>query len=130
MRATKFCLIGLLLAFVTGCANGFLSVAETPAQKGYAIERAYNIVLEDALQIASAPTTSASIRDSIQNAEARTTPVIDSLSDSLVLYEVERAKVAAGQGTAERLTVIATNLENWVAQAQTALITLQAAFRN
>jgi hypothetical protein len=130
MRTTKLCVIGVLLTFLAGCANGFLSVAETPAQKGYAIQSAYNIVLEDALEIASAPATSASIRDSIQTAEATTTPVIDSLSDALVLYEVERAKVAAGQGTADRLTIIAANLESWVLQAQTALITLQAAFRN
>lgn len=130
MRIAKLSVLGSLLAFLAGCANGFLSVAETPAQKGYAVERAYNIVLEDALVIASAPATSDSVRESIQRAEALTTPVIDSLSDTLVLYEVERAKVAAGQGTAERLTVIATNLESWVAQAQTALVSLQAAFRN
>lgn len=130
MRIAKLSVLGSLLAFLAGCANDFLSVAETPAQKGYAVERAYNIVLEDALVIASAPATSANVRESIQRAEALTTPVIDSLSDTLVLYEVERAKVAAGQGTAERLTVIATNLESWVAQAQTALVSLQAAFRN
>lgn len=130
MNFLKFPAIGLLLTLLAGCANGFLSAAETPAQKGYAIERAYNIVLEDALQIASAPATSASVRQSIQNAEATTTPVIDSLSDTLVLYEVERAKVAAGQSTTERLTVIATNLQSWVSQAQAALVSLQAAFRN
>lgn len=130
MNIVKIPAIGALLALLAGCANGFLSAAETPAQKGYAVERAYNIVLEDALEIASAPSTSASIRQSIQDAEATTTPVIDSLSDALVLYEVERAKVAAGQSTTERLTVIATNLSGWVEKAQAALVSLQAAFRN
>jgi hypothetical protein len=128
MRHIKVPLIGVLFVFLAGCANGFFSVAETPAQKAYGIERSYNIVLEDALEIASASSTSANVRESIQRAEATSTPVIDSLSDALAAYEVERAKVDTGVSTAELLAVVAANLENWIAEAQRALISLQSAF--
>jgi hypothetical protein len=124
----RLSIIGFLLMCLAGCANGFLSVAESPAQKGYGIERAYNILLEDALQIASAASTSASTRQSIQSAEARATPIVDSLSDALARYEVERARFDAGQSTAEQVTIAVTNLERWLTEAQAALVTLQDAF--
>jgi hypothetical protein len=109
------------------------ATAETAAQRlelrGYAIERSYNIILEDALVIASAPTTGASVRASIQRASASGTEVIDQLSDSLAAYAVERAKFNANQSTVEKLTVAADNLENWISRGDAALVALQAAFR-
>ncbi len=128
MKHLKFPVIGLLLAFLAGCANGFFSVAETPSQKGYGIERAYNIVLEDALEIASAPSTTAGLREAIQRAESKSTPTVDALSDSLAAYEVERAKVSVGLSTTELLAVVAANLEGWIAKAEQALVDLQTAF--
>jgi hypothetical protein len=97
--------------------------------RGYAIEASYNIILEDALVIASAPTTNASVRGAIQRASATGTDVIDQLSDALAAYSVERAKFDTNQSTVEKLTLAADNLENWITRGDAALIALQAAFR-
>lgn len=120
----------VLLTLLSACQLfNPLSVAETASQRGYAIEKSYNILLEDALVIASAASTSNDVRQSIQRAEATATPIMDSLSDALAAYEVERAKFEAGQSTAEQVTLIASNLESWVENAKAALVSLQAAFR-
>lgn len=134
MRFLKLPLLTFMFAAMTtvlsACANNPIAIAETAAQKGYAIERVYNIVLEDALEIGSAPSTSDDVRQAIRAAEAQATPVIDSMSDVLVLYEVERAKVDLGQSTAERLSIVAANLQSWILQAQAALVSMQEAFRD
>jgi len=133
----------LLLALVAvaplqGCATlqgpqRAAATAETAQERlelrGYAIEKSYNIILEDALAIASAPTTTEVVKARIQSASATGTDAIDQLSDSLARFAVERAKVDAGQSTVEKLTVVADNLQDWVNRASVALIALQAAFR-
>jgi len=117
-------------AAVSACVLDPFKAAETPAQRGYAIEASYNILLEDALEIASAPTTTAAVREAIQRAEAQATPVIDSLSDALAAYEVERAKFDGGLSTAERMTLVAANLDQWVSNAKLTLVSFQSAFSN
>ena len=125
--------LGFLLTVTTlvlgACANNPLSVAETASQRGYAIESAYNIILEDALAVASAPQTTPEVRQRIQAAEASATPIIGSMSDTLAAFEVERAKFDAGQSTQEKVSVVAANLTSWIDRAKAALINLQTAFR-
>lgn len=112
-----------------GCASNPIAIAETPAQKGYAIERSYNILLEQGVSLAR---TSDQVRAALQSAELRATPVVDSLSDALAAYEVARAEyelaVAARAEDVPRLTaqltVVAQNLERWVAEARAALVEL------
>jgi len=130
IRYVNFLWISVLAVTIAACVLDPFKTAETPAQRGYALEASYNIVLEDALEIASAPTTTAQVRDAIKAAEARSTPVIDSLSDALADYEIERAKFEAGQSNAERLTIVSGNLAGWVESAKQTLISFQAAFRN
>jgi hypothetical protein len=97
--------------------------------RGYAIERSFNIVLEDALVVASNWRTEQSVRAAIQRASAAGTEVVDQLSDALAEYAVERAKFDANQSTAERLAVVAQNLDGWVGRGNAALIALQGSFR-
>jgi hypothetical protein len=125
-------------ASLQGCAvlqgpQKAAATAETAAQRlelrGYAIESSYNIILEDALVIASAPTTTSNVQAAIQRASQSGTQVIDQLSDSLAAYAVERAKFDAGQTTIDQLTIAASNLEGWISRGNAALLALQAAFR-
>jgi hypothetical protein len=126
-------LLVLMAGLLQACANSPIAIAETPAQKGYAVERSYNIVLEQGLKLAG---TNARIRDAVQTIEARTTPVVDTLSDGLAAYEVARAEydtaVAAAAGGAPptvltKLTVATANLTRWIADAQRALLELAKA---
>jgi hypothetical protein len=86
-------------------------------------------VLEDALVVASNWRTEQSVRAAIQRASAAGTEVVDQLSDALAEYAVERAKFDANQSTAERLAVVAQNLDGWVGRGNAALIALQGSFR-
>ena len=70
------------------------------------------------------------MRDAIQQAEAQATPVINSLSDALAAYEVERAKFEGGLSNQERMTLVAQNLDRWVSNAKLTLVSFQAAFSN
>ncbi len=116
----------LLFVFVAlaGCSTNPFKYTDTPAQKAYAIERAYNIVLEGALDVVSSPATSASIKSSIRRVEAQTTPVIDSLANAFAQYEVVRAQLAQGESSDEKLAIAAAELDNWVRQAERALAQL------
>ena len=120
-----FALVVLALA-VAGCASNPIAIAETPAQKAYAIERVYNIVLEQALE---ASRNNATIRVKVQAVEPRTTAIVDALSDAFVDYELARAALdTGGDGAAARLATVASNLERWIMQAEEALLELSAAF--
>jgi hypothetical protein len=113
---------------LTGCAaSNPIAVAETPAQKAYAIERTYNIVLAGALDLVNDPAVSQGIKSNIRSVEKRTTPIVSELSEAFTAYTVARAKFDAGQTTQDHLATVAQNLANWITQAERALIELAAA---
>lgn len=113
---------------LTGCAaSNPIAVAESPAQKAYAIERTYNIVLAGALDLVNDPAVSQGIKSNIRSVEKRTTPIVNQLSEAFTAYTVARAQFDAGQSTQERLAVVARNLADWITQAERALIELAAA---
>jgi hypothetical protein len=126
-------LLLLLILALSGCASSPIAMAETPAQKAYAIERSYNVLLEQGLELAR---TDPRIRDAVQSVERRTTPLVDAMSNGLAAYEVARAEydaaVAAGSGgappaVATRLTVALGQLNGWIVQAQSGLLDLSRA---
>jgi len=126
--AIRSFLLGIIMVALSACAiTEPVSVAETPAQKAYAISATYNILLESARDLVVDESVSLSVRRAIQNAEAVTTPVLSSLEDAYVDYVVAKAKFDQGQSTAEQLTIVADNLMMWITQAERALIRLAAA---
>lgn len=113
---------------VAGCATGNpISIAETPSQKGYAIEKSYNIILEGAVDLVADSSTPNSVKMAIGRAEAAATPVIDSLSQSLADYVVARAQFEAGMSTEAKLDAVSRNLAGWITQAERALLSLATA---
>lgn len=116
---------------LAGCASlNPIAVAETPAQKAYAVERTYNIVLEGALDLVNDPAVSSGIKSNIRSIERRTTPVIDSLSQAFTDYMVARAQLDLGETTEDRVAILAANLESWIRNAERALVELAAAVDN
>ena len=125
-RSSMLLLITWLM--LAGCQSANpIAVAETPGQKAYAIERTYNIVLAGALDLVNDPAVSQRIKSNIRSIEKRTTPIVNQLSETFTAYTVARAQFAAGQSNQERLAVVARNLDNWIIQAERALIELAAA---
>ncbi len=126
---TTICGLVWLIALtqvLEGCAAvNPIAAAETLEQRAYAAERTYNVILGQAL---TAATNNAALRPAIQQIEARSTPVIEALSDAVTDYTVARAQFEAGQSSAERLTIVANNLNQWILSAQQAIIELSAAF--
>lgn len=114
--------------FLAGCQSANpIAVAETPAQKAYAIERTYNIVLAGALDLVNDPAVSSGIKSNIRSIEKRTTPIVTELSEAFTAYTVAKAQFDAGQSSQDRLAIVAQNLANWITQAERALIELAAA---
>lgn len=122
-------LVAAILALISGCASNPVAVAETPAQKAYAISASYNVILEAAANIVEDTTAPIDLRRAVQAAERRTTPVIESLETAFADYQVARAEFAAGETTADRLDVATRNLESWLSQAETALVEIARAVR-
>lgn len=122
----KHAFSALFLVAVAGCGlvNNPLAVAETPDQKVYAILATYNVVLESAADIVEDESLPLDLRVTVQEVEAQTTPVIDGLDAAYAEFVLERAKFNADMTTAERLSVVAANLEGWVARAEAALLRL------
>lgn len=126
--AIRSFLLGIIMVALSACViTDPVNVAETPAQKAYAISATYNILLESARDLVVDESVSLSVRRAIQNAEAVTTPVLSSLEDAYVDYVVARAKFDQGQSTQEQLTIVADNLMMWITQAERALIRLATA---
>lgn len=116
---------GVLAALaLVGCASNPIAEAETPMQTAYAIERSYNIVLENAIDLVEA---NPQLRDRLLTIEARTTPIIDTLSQAITDYVEARAQFALGETTEERIAAVGANLDGWILQAQRALVDLAAA---
>lgn len=125
-RSSMLLLITWLM--LAGCQTANpIAVAETPAQKAYAIERTYNIVLAGALDLVNDPAVSPGIKSNIRSIEARTTPIVNQLSEAFTAYTVARALFDAGQSTQDRLAAVALNLSNWIDKGQGALVELAAA---
>ena len=122
----NFSLLFLCVTLMACGANPF-KYTETPAQKAYAIERAYNIVLEGALDIVRSPAVEEWTKSCIRRVEAQTTPVINELSDAFADYEIVRAQLSQGESSDEKLTIAAANLEDWVRRAEAALSQLATA---
>jgi hypothetical protein len=124
----SYMLLFITMLVISSCAaSNPIAVAETPGQKAYAIERTYNIVLAGALDLVNDPAVSQGIKSNIRSVEKRTTPIVSELSEAFTAYTVARAQFDAGQSTQERLAVVARNLDNWITQAERALIELAAA---
>ena len=113
---------------IAGCTTGNpISIAETPSQKAYAIERSYNVLLETAVALASDSATPNSLKRALGRAERAATPVIDSLSDAVTDYVVARANFTQGMTTDAKLDVVSRNLDGWITQAERALTSLARA---
>lgn len=126
LQTVRLPLIVALVALcaIAGCASNPIAIAETPLQTAYAIEGSYNIVLEHAVELAE---SNQGVREAVLRVEARTTPIVDSLSTAIADYVTARSALALGEGDEARLAVVAANLETWIAQAQRALVDLAAA---
>lgn len=113
---------------VMGCAGtNPIAVAETPAQKAYAIERSYNVVLEGALDLVNDPQVPESLKEGIRATERRTTPVIDGLAQAAKNFILAQAEISAGESSADRMVIVSENLEMWIRQAEDALVQLARA---
>lgn len=131
MRKTAPAVIVATLAAIIlqACATvaGPFQAAETLPQQAYAIERAYNILLEAAAAVVEDPTTAPEIRTNIAAAEATSTPVIDALDEAVVAYIIAKAELAAGETTEDKLNIAAANLAAWVTDAERAMLALSNA---
>ena len=113
---------------VAGCQSANpIAVAETPSQKAYAIERTYNIVLAGALDLVNDPAVSSGIKSNIRSIEKRSTPIVNELAEAFTAYTVAKAQWDAGLTTQDHLAIVAQNLDNWIKQAESALVELAAA---
>jgi len=118
-------LLFITMLALAGCQSiNPMSIAETPAQKAYALERSYNIVLAGALDLVNDPAVPAGVKSNIRSVERRTTPIVDNLSQAFADYTVARAALSSGTGSQERIEVIAANLEGWIKQAERAIVEL------
>jgi len=114
----------LLVLAIAGCSTNPFTAAQTTEQTAYAIERSYNIVLLGALDLINSPVVSDSTKARIRKVEAKTTPTIDALSRAASAYTVAKAEISQGNGSKEQLAIVAANLENWIKQAEIAIVSL------
>lgn len=122
-------LVGALQALYACAAINPFAAAETLGQQAYSLEASYNIAMGTGLELVADPNVSDSVKERIFAAEAQATPVISAMSEVLEQYLQARAELAAGETTEAQLTVLANNLEGWIAQAEAAVAVLTAAIK-
>lgn len=118
----------LAVTMIAGCAGSPVDIAETPAQRGFAILGEYNALLEPVVEVIEDESVGIELRRELQDLEAQTTPVMDSLQDALEAYiEARNTWRDAPTDTAtERLNTVTDNLEQWVGRAGNLLSALDA----
>lgn len=122
----RLAMVTMALA-AAGCSPNPIATAETPNQKAGALLGVWNILYEDAVLILEDRSIPNSIAMPINNARIAGTRIAQSLAKALVQYEIESAKLAAGETTAEKLTIAADNLDRWLDQLQAVYINLAQA---
>ncbi len=122
-------MLPLLALMLASCASSPTGIAETTAQRGYAVLGEYNLLLEPIVEIIEDESAPLELRRALQNAEARATPVMDSLQAALERYTDARVAWASEPTStnAERLDLVSDNLAGWVEDASNVLAELDAA---
>lgn len=108
---------------ITACSsipNPF-AVAETPTQQVYALERTYNIVLEQAVKVVSNPATPPDVVQRIRESEPRVTALVTEMSNALTQYVLAKAALDAGKTDEEKVAIATLNLETWVSQVEASI---------
>lgn len=92
--------------------------AKTPEQHAYAVYGEWVIAKEAAAEIVELATTPQSVREKVAQVDSVASPIADNLYDTAQEAFKIRAQLAAGQTTEDKLTVVLTNLDEWVAKLE------------
>jgi hypothetical protein len=128
MKQTKLYLfyLSFISLLIVACSSNPFSTAQTISQKAYAVEASYNILLEQAVEIGSKPTTPPDVVDKIISAQEKATPIVVSLSEAARDYADAKSRLSAGVTTADKVLILAENLESWTLQAEEAIASFKA----
>ena len=124
MNRLKGAAAACILLALAACATNPLSTAQTVEQKADAIYAQYVIAKEQAATVISDPTVSDAVKVPIAQAAVASKPAADSLESALETYAQAESALAAGTTTSDKLTIAATNLQQWVDTATPLINTL------
>lgn len=126
-----FSVLPLISVLVIACQTNPIAIAETPAQRAYALVGLYNVLLEPAVEIIEDESAPLEVRRSLQDGVRATAPVVDELEDALRAYLTERAAWEAGgpRTPTDTLDALSENLERWMFEAEARIDTLQELLR-
>lgn len=118
----------ILLTFaLQACQHNPIAMAETPNQRVGAILQVYNVALESAADIVQDGTLPGEFRATVQRIALETGPIVAGLEDAWLEYERARILLERGETPAQRLAIVAANLEQWLTRGEEALLRLAAA---
>lgn len=106
------------------CQGGCSSVpnphaeARTPEQHAYAVYGEWVIAKEAAAEILEQPQTPQPVREKVADIDRRASPIANSLYDTAQEAFKIRAQIATGQTTEDKLSVVLTNLNEWVTRLE------------
>lgn len=118
-------IVGAVL--LQGCATEPVNAAKTVDQKAAALLGDFNIYAAAAVTIGTNPGVPAAARKALLQAVVTAKPFADSLDGALRLYRQASAALAAGTTTADKVTIAATNLTNWLTQLEPMVTNLENA---
>lgn len=104
-----------------------VKTAETVEQKAYALYGTFVVFEEQGAALILDARTPLAVSRAIQRADAAVKPVADSTISAALELQRIRTAVLAGNSNTERLTIAATNLENYVARLEPLIANLVAA---
>ena len=120
-------LLSLLALSACVTLSGPTKAAQSAAQKAYALQGTYNVLLGDVAAVVQNPATDQATKAALQRIVRANSGIMDQLDAAARQAAVERAKFEAGQSSTEKLAVVAENVDKWYPQAETALTSLKAA---
>lgn len=118
------------MSLLAGCQglNPF-AAADTLEQRAFAVEASYNIALQSAVDLVNDPAVPSSAKSRILTIEEQSTVVVESLAAATDEYIAAKALFEADRTSEERVTIVANNLERWIASAESAIARLSGVVR-
>ena len=106
-------------------ANPF-AVCKSVGQCYLAAAGTYNASQKAALELLASPTTPDSVKAALRAADEAATPQVENLSAAYRVYRHAKADLAAGTGSADKVSIATADVNKWLTEAGPLILKLSA----
>lgn len=116
MKLQRLSVLPLIL-LLAACQHNPFKTAQTVEQRGDALYGSYVIAKEQGATLLGNPSITDTAKRPLAEAMVASKEPADALQDSLIQYSTVKAQIAAGTTPQERLKIVESGVDGWIAKA-------------